>query len=585
VKTLRGIGVSPGYASGRIVIYRSLALDTVQSRPIEPGNIETEFERFIEAAEHAQEELSVVREQVAADVGESEAAIFDAHIAMLSDSSLKQNMHERLRTSRICAEAAVAAEVRAFASRLASSNCAYMHELATDIHDVGNRLLRHLYLDEGQNRLAELPPNSVIMARDLMPSETICMDREHVSGIATECGGPTAHTAILARSLGIPAISGLGGLLNLANSGKTCLLDGAKGMIILDPSDAQRHRQASRRREYEQSRELMCATENQVCRLKNNTRIKLMANIHQSSDVDLATEHNLDGIGLFRTELMYLSARSAPTCLAQSRQYNRVAEACGTDPVTIRTFDFSVDKHPPFLSLDASKALEMRGLRFALHQRHLFKTQLRAIVHSACEHPNIRILFPMVTGWWELQEALDLVHALCAELKPGYKLPVGAMIETPAAIFALPEILKLVEFIAIGCNDLAHYMLVHKRSSADRTVSEAAMHPSLLRAIRLIAETASQADCPVCVCGEAASDPIMAAIFIGLGIRRLSVSPARAPTVHYALRHLRLAEAKKIAACATQTDPFTVHRKLQTMLPEELRKVLTLEPESRCLNP
>ncbi|HKL22914.1 MAG TPA: phosphoenolpyruvate-utilizing N-terminal domain-containing protein, partial [Tichowtungia sp.] len=171
MKTLRGIGVSPGYASGRIVIYRSLALDTVQSRPIEPGNIETEFERFIEAAEHAQEELSVVREQVAADVGESEAAIFDAHIAMLSDSSLKQNMHERLRTSRICAEAAVAAEVRAFASRLASSNCAYMHELATDIHDVGNRLLRHLYLDEGQNPLAELPPNSVIMARDLMPSE------------------------------------------------------------------------------------------------------------------------------------------------------------------------------------------------------------------------------------------------------------------------------------------------------------------------------------------------------------------------------------------------------------------------------
>lgn len=580
VKALQGIAVSPGYANGTVVVYRPPLLDSVERRPISTEEVDAEFKRYIAAKDRAVEEVSVVRRQVASDVGEGEAAIFDAHAAMLSDPALQNHIHERLGREKICAEAALADEMKAFAKRLSSSGSDYMRELAMDARDVGNRLLRHLCLDEGQSPLAQLPPDSIIFASDLMPSETIGMDREHVSGIATENGGPTSHAAILARSLGIPSVTGLDGLMDLANPGSICLLDGIRGTLVLDPSDEQRKRFASRGRVYEQSRELMRMMEGRACRLKNGTRIKLMANINQTADVNLASDHNLDGIGLYRTELMYLTAYSAPNSLIQSRHYSRAAEACGSNPLTIRTFDFSVDKHPPFLAVDASAGLELRGLRFALQQSRLFKTQLRAIVRSARQYPNIRMLFPMVTGWWELKEALEMVKALSEEEQVKHHIPAGAMIETPSAIFALPEIIKLVDFISIGCNDLAQYTLAMERSSAGQTLSGVALHPSLLRAVRQIVETAAQADCPVCVCGEAASDPIVAAIFTGLGVRELSVSPARAPVVRYALRHLSLAVARRAADCAIHAEPISVMQELRAIIPKDFQRVL--EQEARA---
>ena len=574
VKTLRGIAVSPGFANGTVVVYRPPLLDDVERRPISSDEVESEFKRFAVALDRAAEELAAVRQQVASDVGECEASIFDAHAAMLHDPALETHVHERLIQEEICAEAALADEMKAFAAQLTASGNDYMRELAMDIRDVGNRLLRHLCMDTGKSPLAELSPDSVIFARDLMPSETVCMDRKNVSGIATESGGPTSHTAILARSLGIPAVTGLTGLLDAAEPGSICLLDGTRETLTLNPSDAQRRRFKGRRQEFEQSRELMRLMENKTCQLKNGTRIQLLANINQTSDVDLANEHNLDGIGLYRTELMYLSALRAPGQTTQTRHYSRAAAACGTKPVTIRTFDFAIDKHPPFLSVDASAALELRGLRFALRQPRLFKSQLRAIIRSARDFPNIRILFPMVTGWWELNEALDMVKAISEEEKLEHAVPVGAMIETPAAIFALPEIIKLVDFISIGCNDLTQYVLAMERSSTSLSLHGNALHSSLLRAIQQITETAAAAECPVCVCGEAASDPLVAAIFVGLGIRELSVSPARAPVVRYALRHLSLSQAKRMADRATRSDPINVMDELQEIMPEDFHRVL-----------
>lgn len=580
MNALHGIAVSPGYANGTVVVYRPPMLDCVERRPIAAANVEAEFKRLTVALEHAVGEVSVVREQVAADVGEGEAAIFDAHAAMLRDPTLKTHVQERIDRKKVCAEAALADEIEAFASQLTGSESDYMRELAMDVRDIGNRLLRHLCRDEGTRPLSKLSPDSVIFARDLMPSETVCMDRKNVSGIATENGGPTSHAAILARSLGIPAVTGLNGLLALASPGSICLLDGTRGTLVIEPSDAQRRRFGVLRREFKQSQSLLRRMESKACRLKNGTRIQLLANINQTRDVDLANEHNLDGIGLYRTELMYLSAHAAPSQTTQSRHYSRAAAACGTRPVTIRTFDFAADKHPPFLSLDSPAALELRGLRLALRQSRLFKSQLRAIVRSAAEHPNIRILFPMVTGWWELTEALDLLKAVSAEEKLAHAVPVGAMIETPAAIFALPEIIQRVDFISVGCNDLAQYTLAMERSTSAQSMCGNALHPSLIRAIRQIVQTAASANCPVCVCGEAASDPILAAVFIGLGIRTLSVSPARAPVVRYALRHLSLAEAKTIAECAMRTEPAAAVDTLLAALPGELRQILRMESSS-----
>lgn len=569
--------MSPGYASGTAFVYRPPLLEAVERRQIPCDAVDAEFERFAVALDRAVDEVTVVREQVSADVGESEAAIFDAHLAMLRDPAILEHIRDRVSRELVCAEAAVAEEMKSFAHRLTTSGNDYMRELALDVRDVGNRLLRHLRMDESQNPLNDLPPDTVILARDLMPSDTVCLDRKNVSGIATERGGSTSHASILARSLGIPAVTGLNGLLETTSTGSTVLLNGSRGLFVHDPSDRQKKRFALLRQEFEESQRLMRKLEDKVCRLKNGTRIRLHANINQAGDVGLTDEHNLDGIGLYRTELMYLGAASAPTHLDQCRHYGRAAESCGGQPVTIRTFDFAVDKYPSFLMVDAAASLELRGLRFALKQKRLFKSQIRAIVRSARDYPNIRILFPMVTGWWELQEALEIVHALAKEEGLEHALSVGAMIETPAAIFALPEIVKMVDFISIGCNDLAQYTLAMERHMASQSIGQSTLHPSLMRAIQQIVETAAAAKCPVCVCGEAASDPLLAAVFVGLGIRELSVSPARAPMVRYALRHLTLAQAKRAADHAIHAHPARVQSELKNIMPPDFQPILAME--------
>ncbi len=450
-----------------------------------------------------------------------------------------------------------------------------MKELATDTFDVGNRLLRHLSMAGHKSPLSDLPPDSIIMAKSLMPSETVGLDRSHVVGIATEQGGPTSHAAILARSLGIPAVTGLTGVMDLAKPGTPALLDGAKGSLVLEPSDSQLQRFRGRRRSFEQSQHVLREMEGQVCRFKNGTRIQLMANINHVSDVGLASEHNLDGVGLFRTELIYLSVGAAPSSAVQYRHYTRAAIAVGNRPFTIRTFDFAVDKHPSFLSVDSTSLLQ-RGLRLALRQPRLFKSQLRAIVRAARDCPNIRVLFPMVTGRWELQEALEMLKTLSDDLQLQHRIPVGAMIETPAAVFCLSEIVEMVDFVSIGCNDLAQYTLAMERTAA-RNIGESTLHPVLLRAIQQIIDTASQADCPVSLCGEAASDPLLASIFAGLGIRDISVSPARAPVVRYALRHLTLTDARRLAEHAIHANPATVSKELQGMVPSALLPVIAMD--------
>lgn len=577
MKALRGVAVSPGYANGTVFVYEPPVLEAVERRTIEDADIDAEFDRFCAGIIQAIEEVSVVREQVAADVGESEAAIFDAHIAMLSDPILKKNIQEQLVKKKICAEAALADEMAAFARRLTASGNDYLRELAMDVHDVGNRLLRHLCTAGKKSLLSELPPDSIIVANNLMPSETVGMDRKNVAGIATERGGATSHAAILARSLGIPAVTGLDGLLETMQPGCTVLLDGVKGSLVLEPSDSQRHRFAARRRDFEQSQLRMRELERKVCQLKNGTRIKLLANINHAGDVGLADEHKLDGIGLYRTELLYLPVCSAPSSAVQYRHYKRAAMSCSDRPVTIRTFDFAVDKHPSFLSVDTEATLELRGLRFALRQPRLFKSQLRAIIRAAREHPNMRMLFPMVTGWWELKTALEMVRTLAETEQLEQPVPVGAMIETPAAIFSLPEILELVDFISIGCSDLAQYTLAMERTCAGQSIGECTLHPSLLRAIQQVVEVASKANCPVSVCGEAASDPLLATVFVGLGLREISVSPARAPVVRYALRNVTLADAKRVAECAMKADPSKVMEELIEILPPDLLSVIAME--------
>ncbi len=543
---LRGNAISPGYAEGRAYLFSPPSLEAVPRKPVCPKAVRTECKRLLRALQTAYADIAAVKHQVAADIGEHESLIFDAHLALLHEPQFKRSIQERIVQERATAERALADEIDALAQNVARGGDDYLRERAVDIRDVGTRVLHALIRVEGGNPLAELPEDCILVARDLMPTDTITLDRGKVAGLVLQRGGVTSHAAILARSLGIPAVSGIPRITEQAVSGSRILLDGVKGAVVLNPSEGQRRRLAGRRRQYTNAMAILRAEDVKACRLRDGTRITLAANICQSDEVDLAVHHNMDGIGLYRTEMLYLAAPCPPPPALQYRQYCQAAKACGKKPLTIRTFDFAPDKRPVFLG-PAGPDGNGRGLAFAMRHHNLLKTQLRAIVRSARACPNIRLTFPMVSDCSTLRFVLTLIRDLQSEEKLEHPIPVGAMIETPASLFLLPEIIRQVDFITIGCNDLAQYLLALDRDFAPGSLRDLTAHPAMLRALKHIIDHARQQRIRVSVCGEAASDPVVAALLVGLGYRELSISPALAPEVRYALRHLSMKDLRNAA--------------------------------------
>lgn len=573
VKTLRGMGASPGYACGTLFVYRPLTLADVCERPILVTETDAECTRFETALRAARDELIMLQQQVVADIGEEQAGIFGAHIAMLEDVGLLKHIAQWIRDNKICAEAALAIEVQRSLRLLKAAACEYIRERATDVVDVGNRVLRHLCADDRYASLMDLPPDTIIAAGELLPSDTVRMDKKNVVGLATEGGGPTSHTAILARSLGVPAVSGVTGLLEAATGVKDrVLLDGVRGTLILSPSTGQTQCFVRRHRKFRQAVTLLRLDEPKACRLKDGSPVTLLANLNLAEEVDCVREHNLEGVGLFRTEMMYLLESVPPTLAMQRRHYGQVAEGCLKGPVTIRTFDFADDKRPLFMN-HPDDGQYPRGVVIPPQQDRLLKTQLHAIVRSARRYPNLRILFPMIRDWHDLKARVDLVRSISESEEMETKIAVGAMIETPAAVFLLPEIVDLVDYICIGCNDLAHFTLAEDRSLGTRSVRDYAMHPAVLRTIQQVVSVAEKRNCRVCVCGEAASDPLLATVLVGLGIRELSVCPPQAAEVRYALRHVRSSVATKLAAAALQADSRCSREEMKALMPAVLKAV------------
>ena len=566
----KGLPVSPGFASGIAAIYdyeieRRLELPR---RKIEQSDVESERDRLSDALEISSDELQLAKQSALDEPRLAESAsVLSAHALMAQEIAALVRQH--IGDQFVNVEQALDTVIGELLIRFQRLDDSLLCQREQDVRDVGQRMMRNLSGATAWSDQA-VPPGSVIVARELLPSDAIELAQRGVLAIVSERGGKYSHTAIVARSLGIPAVSGIPDVTWQISPGMRVLVDGESGTAAIAPSSADEQAFALRKRDYERLTDSLKVDERLPCTTRDGTEISLVANIGQPEEVEQIAQHNLSGVGLFRTEFLFLESRERPGYQTQVDLYQRVADGLGRLPLVIRTFDLGGDKIPAFLLEDGSDAhssLHLRGLRFSLSEECLLKTQLRAILQVA-ETADVRILFPMVIGSDDFAHAIEVVHRVADQVGLLRIPPVGVMLETPAALYALDEILEMADFAAIGTNDLTQFMLAADRDLAEGSDECNAMHPAVLRAIKQIVESARQQDCPLCVCGEEAGDPKFACLLVGLGIEVLSLSPTRAAKVHHAVRHVDHSQAEEIANSALRCrSPHAVRELLKQLEP------------------
>ncbi len=551
MKVLEGKPIAPGFARGRAFVLGHGRERSVPRYAIAEQDVPQELARFREAVQRSAEELSQVRDRVFLELGEAESKIFAVHLAMLTDEEFSDRVRARVRDDLVNVEQAFDAEVEDVVRLLSEVESEYLRERTQDVRDVGRRVLKHLGGQQG-GEPDDLPPGSVIVARELLPSDTLHLDRGHVAAIVSERGGKTTHAAILARSLGVPAITGVTDATRLVQNGQPVLVEGGRGILVIAPSQAQIARFSDKKHDYDDVSRTADAAESAACVTRDGQEVDLLANIARPAETADVLAHNLGGVGLFRTEALFLGLQESPAVSAQRDIYAWSADRLRGLPLVIRTLDLGGDKKPRFLAghLEANPDMGLRGLRFSIAEGALFRAQLRAILEAA-EGRDIRILLPMVIGTADFRAAIEIARQVAAEMGATAVPPVGAMIETPAALYQLDGILADAAFLSIGTNDLTQFMLAADRNALDLIDECSVLHPAVLRAVRDVVRAAGAYEKPVCVCGEAAGEPATACLFAAFGIRQLSMSPVRAARVRQAIRALDLADAPAVVDAVT----------------------------------
>jgi phosphoenolpyruvate-protein phosphotransferase len=496
--------------------------------------------------------LARLQERVQAELGRPEAEIFDAHRALLNDAQFRERICEYIEQQQVNAEWAVETTIKDIAASLESADNEYLRERAADVRDLGHRVLRHLSDDE-RRPLAYLPADSILVARELFPLDLIEIDRAHLAAIVTERGGATGHAAILARALAIPAITGVADATSVISPGAELLVDGGSGVVSIDPPAHEAEHFSQRAQRYDQGQSVAISEEDLLSQTLDGAAIGLYANIARAVEAQDAVDHGLDGVGLFRTEYLFLNETEAPTFEKHRAAYEDAARRLDGRPLVIRTLDLGGDKYPRFLDShhEVNPMLGLRGLRFSLTEgRALFETQVRAIVAVAASHRQVRILLPMVLGAADFSAARSIIEKLAREERLRERPKIGAMIETPAAVLTIQDILELADFASIGTNDLTQFILAADRNAFDVIEHHTVLHPAVLRAIKLVTDAGEKAGKAIAVCGEAAANPVVAGLLIGLGIRQLSMSPAASAWVRQRIRTLDSREAETLAVRA-----------------------------------
>ncbi|MCL6634438.1 MAG: phosphoenolpyruvate--protein phosphotransferase [Peptococcaceae bacterium] len=572
---LKGVAASPGIAIGKAFIYRPGKL-FFEKKQIDPGSVESEVARFEQALARVQQELSRMHARTLSEMGRDRAAGFQAQLGMLEDPAIKGEVVARIRGG-VNAEAAVAEVFNGYLDLFRALRDRYLRERAADLNDIGYRIKRHL-LGAGAVVQQGLNEESVVLARDLTPSETIQIGRSKMLGLATEGGGRTSHTAIMARSLDIPAVVGLGPFLSQVQDGDTIIVDGSQGVIIINPDEetlaGYRRREATYRaykRELQDLHDLPAET-------RDGQRILLLANIDHPAEAHGALGNGAQGIGLFRTEYLFMGREDPPGEEEQYQDYKGVVEALGGKPVVIRTLDAGGDDTmfclPSFR--EANPFLGWRGIRLSLDLKDLFRTQLKAILRSGA-HGKVKVMFPMISNVVELRRAKEILAEAARELEAEGKpfdraMEIGVLVEVPSVAVTVDLFAPEVDFFSIGTNDLVQYTLAVDRANEKISSLYQSLHPAVLRLIRQVVEAGRQWGKEVSVCGEMAGEPLATVLLVGLGVRVLSSGSGILPEIKKRVRAVTLAEAGEIA-----------RRALSFATSGEVKKFLESEMKARNL--
>ena len=555
----KGIQVSHGVAIGRAMV-----LDAedwpIPRRTIPAADVQRQGHRLEKALQQSCADIERLREQTADEVGEEFARIFDTHLTMLRDPHLVEQFQKMIDQDRVTAESAVYAVMRRQAWNFERMHNTYIRERARDIWDLERHVLGHL-IGESRAALANLQHEAILIAHDLTPAQTMSLDISKIKAIATDLGGQTSHTAILAHARGIPAIVGLEDLTAIVSAGDTVIVDGNRGVVVTEPDAAQLMQYRMEAEKITAVEDTLGASAQLPAVTRDSIEISVMANIEFPGEIDLALAKGATGIGLYRTEFLYLSSESEPTEEDHLQAYLEAIRRVEGRPLTIRSLDLGADKFQPDSFTDHHEPnpfLGCRSIRLCLQNLPLFKTQLRALMRASAEGP-INIMFPLISNVMELRQAKMILYDVMEDLEDQgvpycRDIPIGTMIEVPSAALQANILAKEVDFFSIGTNDLIQYTVAADRSNERIANLYSAAHPAVLGLIKDVIRAAGRSKIDVSLCGEMAGEPEFAMILIGLGLRSLSVAPPAIPQVKKLIRSVSIDHCKRVARKVTSFD-------------------------------
>jgi len=558
-KTFQGIPVSAGVCRGRILVI-DRPRHEVKKRHLEEHEVPEEINRLERALAETRHQILEVQHKVSESMGAEESGIFDAHLLVLEDRVVIDEVVRVISEQKVNAEHAFHSVADRYATSLAAIEDDYLRERANDMRDVTNRVLNNLLGLTEEIDLRHLKEPCIIISHDLTPSHTAQLDRHNVLGFATDAGSRTSHTAIMARSLRIPAIVGLNDASLQLQTGDYALLDGFNGALVIDPSDQTLFQYGQIVRQQESLQEKLRDLLQTPAVTLDGHHVQLSANIEQASDAETVRANGAEGIGLFRTEYLFIQRERPPGEEQQFQDYVAAARSLKPLPVVIRTLDLGGDKFMAHLALpqESNPFLGWRAIRFCLQERDLFREQLRAILRASVEG-NVKMMYPMISGLEELNQANQLVEECKVELRQegvpfDENIAIGIMIETPSAVMVADSLAKRAKFFSIGTNDLIQYSLAVDRMNEKIAHLYEPTHPAIVRLIKATTEAARRQNITVSVCGEMAGDPVLAPLLLGLGVDELSVAPSLVPAVKFLVRRLKLSEARELAAFALECE-------------------------------
>jgi len=570
----KGIAVSPG-----ISIAKSLIIDSedylIPHRLIDNSQRGDEIQRVRDAFRNAIDELTeleAAQNQTSSKIKD----IFAVHMRFLHDRSLRKKVTDFIQSELVTAEYAVSNTLREIASHFTKVKDAYISERAADIYDIERRLLKHL-LGRKREEIGHLTEEVVIIARELSPIQTAGFNKEFVKGIASDAGGRTSHAAIVARSLGIPAVVALEDLTALVSGGDTVIVDGNRGIVIVNPDEQTTEQYRQYASEFEELEHKLDTIREKPAKTRDGTKITLLGNIEFPEEAQVVLEKGGDGIGLYRTEFLYLNTVHEPTEQEQYQAYSQTVEVFGDRPIVIRTLDLGADKYTQSKRFvpEPNPFLGLRSIRFCLQNLMMFKTQLRAILRASVLG-NVKIMFPLITTRHELMQAKMILHDVMEDLAEesieyNRDVQVGIMIETPSAALTAYSLARDVDFFSIGTNDLTQYTLAVDRGNELVSTLYSPADPAVLRLIRTVIQDAHKAQIDLSVCGEVASEPEYIMLLLGMGVRTISLAPPMIPEIKQVIRSVTMEDCNKVARKVLSMNN---ERHISSYLHDAARKIL-----------